>query len=111
LALDRALDEGEILLCESVLDELRKVLGRKHLRRYFDEADVRLFLDVLISYASWIQVHTKITACRDPKDDKFLSLAVSGGATHIVSGDSDLLILDPFREIRILGPSAFLELP
>ena len=111
LALDRALDEGEILLCVSILDELREVLSRKHLRRYFDEEDIRLFLDVLISDSHWIHVHTRIAACRDPKDDKFLSLAVSGGATHIVTGDSDLVVLDPFQGIRIISPRAFLELP
>ena len=29
-------------------------------------------------------------ACRDPKDDKFLELAVNGRADVIVSGDADL---------------------
>jgi hypothetical protein len=49
------------------------------------------------------------TACRDPKDDKFLSLAVSGLATHIVTGDADLLALHPFQGIQILTPGALLE--
>jgi len=66
-------------------------------------------LDALIEAACWIEVDTKISACRDPKDDQFLSLAVSGGATHIMTGDKDLLVLDPFRGIRILTPHDFLE--
>lgn len=51
----------------------------------------------------------EITACRDPKDDKFLELAVSGQATCIVSDDDDLLALDPFRGIRILSVDQFLD--
>jgi len=47
-------------------------------------------------------------ACRDPKDNKFLELAVAGEATHIVTGDSDLLVLNPFRDIAVLTPSEFL---
>jgi predicted nucleic acid-binding protein len=50
----------------------------------------------------------EITACRDAKDDKFLSLAVSGSASHIVSGDRDLLLLHPLRGIAIVTPQAFL---
>lgn len=50
-----------------------------------------------------------IRMCRDSKDDKFLELAVSGRAHCIVSGDSDLLILNPFRGIVILTAAEFLE--
>ena len=70
---------------------------------------MRRFLAVLTREAQWIDVDMQITACRDPKDDKFLSLAVSGEATHIVTGDADLLVLHPFRGIRIVTPSTFLE--
>jgi len=52
----------------------------------------------------WLQ----ITACRDPKDNKFLELAIAGNATHIVSGDNDLLELSPFEQIQIVTPEAFL---
>ncbi len=47
--------------------------------------------------------------CRDPDDDKFLELALSGDADVIVSGDDDLLVLHPFRGIPILSCDAFLE--
>jgi predicted nucleic acid-binding protein len=51
-----------------------------------------------------------IRACRDPKDDKFLELAVHGRADLIVTGDQDLHTLNPFRGIAILTPNAFLGL-
>lgn len=56
------------------------------------------------------EVSEHITACRDPKDDMFLELAVSANADFIVTGDKDLLALDPFRGVRILPPAEFARL-
>jgi putative PIN family toxin of toxin-antitoxin system len=109
-ALNLALRKAEILLSFAALAELYEVLSRKQFRRYVDEEDVRSFLAALTREAQWVDVDVRITACRDPKDDKFLELAVSGHATHIVSGDSDLLALNPFQGIQILPPHSFLEL-
>lgn len=50
-----------------------------------------------------------VTNCRDPKDNKFLELAVSGNATWIVSGDKDLLSLHPYRGIPIITLQTFLD--
>lgn len=108
-ALDLAIRDGDILLSFAVLAELGEVLSRNRFRRYIDEEDVRRFLASLTRASLWVEVDVAITASRDPKDDKFLSLAVCGAATHIITGDSDLLALDPFRGIRILQPQTFLE--
>jgi uncharacterized protein len=51
----------------------------------------------------------RIVACRDPTDDKFLELAVNGRADFIVSGDTDLLALNPFRNIPIVSPAVFVQ--
>ena len=51
----------------------------------------------------------RIAVCRDPKDDKFLEVAVAGEADVIVSGDQDLLVLHPFGGIPIIPPVAFLR--
>ena len=59
--------------------------------------------------AELVDITERIAACRDPKDDKFLELAVSGKADLIVSGDGDLLDLNPFREIPILTPAGFVQ--
>jgi uncharacterized protein len=49
-----------------------------------------------------------VRACRDPKDDKFLELAVNGAAQLIITGDADLPALHPFRGIDILAPAHYL---
>lgn len=108
-ALNRAITQGPLLLSFATLAELYEVLSRKQFRRYVDDGDIRSFLAALTREAEWIDVDTRITACRDPKDDKFLELAVSGRATHIISGDADLLAVNPFRGIVILSPRFFLE--
>ena len=46
-------------------------------------------------------------ACRDPDDDGVLATALHGQCTCLITGDKDLLVLDPFRDIRILAPNAF----
>ena len=109
-ALNRALREGKVLVSFAALSELHEVLSRKRFRRYVDEEDVRSFLAALAREAEWVDVKLQIQACRDPKDDKFLELAVSGQGTHIVTGDTDLLALNPFRGIEILPPHRFLEI-
>jgi uncharacterized protein len=109
-ALATAVRTGKILLSFAALAELYEVLNRKRFRRYVDEEDIRSFLAALTREAEWVDVKVKIKACRDPKDDKFLELAVSGEGTHIVTGDADLLALNPFQGIEILPPHRFLQL-
>ena len=67
------------------------------------------WLRKLMSTAELVTVTERIAACRDPTDDKFLELAVSGRADVIVSGDDDLLALSPFRGIPVVTPAAFVQ--
>jgi predicted nucleic acid-binding protein len=53
----------------------------------------------------------QVRACRDPKDDMLLELAVSGDAHLVVTGDADLLEMSVFRGVRILTPAAYLRSP
>ena len=94
----------------ATLEELSEVLARPRLRKYTDEEDARRFLAAITLEAEWVETTTGLKASRDPKDDKFLELAVSGNATHLVTGDKDLLVLHPFRGIQIVTPDAFLNL-
>ncbi len=104
-----ALDEGEVLVSADVIKELNDVLGREKFERYVSEEERTRFLRSLLREASLIEPEEEIQACRDPKDDKYLELAVSGGADYIVSGDDDMLALNPFRGIPILTPDEFLS--
>jgi putative PIN family toxin of toxin-antitoxin system len=87
--------------------ELNDVLRRPRFDPYVHEDERLEFLAVLVRDAEVVEVTEIVTDCRDPKDNKFLQLALDGGATHIVSGDEDLLVLHPFRSIPILTPRGF----
>jgi putative PIN family toxin of toxin-antitoxin system len=67
------------------------------------------FEELLHREAVFTEVNEIVNASRDSEDDKFLELAVAGKANVVVSGDKDLLVLDPFRSIRIVRPRAFVE--
>jgi putative PIN family toxin of toxin-antitoxin system len=89
----------------ALLDELREVLTRKFRQR---DADVRAAVGL---FAETFTLVTPLVldppACRDPDDDLVLATAVSGRCSAVITGDQDLLVLDPFQQIRILVPSAF----
>jgi len=108
-AFDKALDEGEVLVSVETIDELNRVLGREDFARYITEEERMEFLAVFLREARLVEATVHVGECRDPSDNKFLELAVSGEAQCIVSGDKDLLVLHPFRTISIVTPRDFLD--
>ena len=107
-ALDRALDIGKILVSDSIITELGSVLARDRFDRYITQVERLAFLDALLLESEMVDVTESIRACPDPDDDRILELAVSGRADCIVTGDSDLLLMTPFRGVEILTPAGFL---
>jgi len=106
----KAEKESEILVSEAVLAELAVVFRNPKFDKYIDRADREQTLRHIESISTLIDIVTPIRACRDPRDDKFLEVAVHGQADLIVSGDRDVLDLDPFRGIAIVAPAAYLDL-
>lgn len=93
-----------VLYPAAVLDELIDVLGRKKIRRYVSPQSALDLVARFTARAELVEITETIKASRDPDDDKFLELAVAGKADMIVTGDTDLLDLHPFRDIAILSP-------
>jgi uncharacterized protein len=102
--------QGVILFSSSTLSELENVLWRKKFDPYISHEKRKQFLFSFILYSTPVEINETITECRDPKDNKFLELAVCGKADFIISGDKDLLVLSPFRNIQILTPHNFINL-
>lgn len=109
-ALSLALDLGTLLLSEALIEELQAVLSRPRFDRYATRAEREEFLRDLVREAPTIAITQQIQACRDPDDDKILELAVNGEAHYIVTGDDDLLVMNPFRGIDIVTPAEFLAI-
>lgn len=108
-ALRYALANGEVLLSLDLLEELNEVLGRKRFNRYVTSEEREKFLEALVERAVLVELTEKMQECRDPKDDKVLELALSGEAQYIVSGDKDLLVLHPFRNVVVITADEFLK--
>ena len=108
-AFRKARQLGEILSSVPTAEELNDVLNRNKFNRYITSEDRERFLAAFLRVAIVVEISEAVAACRDPKDDKFLELAVCGQATCIVTGDDDLLALNPFRRIPILSAERFLE--
>jgi uncharacterized protein len=103
------LQHGEILLSLALLEELSDVLGREKFNRFVTSDERDEFLATFVDQAILVEVIESVQACRDPKDDKVLELAVNGQAEYIVSGDKDLLVLHPFRGVKIITAEEFLR--
>jgi len=108
-AVDRAFNEATILLSEATLEELADVLGRRKFDPYISQEERRTFIRLIGSAAKIIPIHRHFQVCRDAKDDKFLDLAVNGDARLIITGDKDLLALNPFHGVAIITPAAYLQ--
>ena len=100
---------GRLLVSDDTVEELRRVLMRTKFDRYVRSDERARFLGRVLDDAMLVEIIESIDDCRDPNDNKFLELAVSGDATHLVTGDDDLLVLHPFRGVAIVTPQAFLD--
>ena len=111
-AFSKALTEGTILASISLVEELRDVLARPRFDAYVSYPERIAFLQAFVAETELVTVNEAIQVCRDPKDDRVLEAAVNGQAEFIVTGDSDLLVHNPFRGIAILPQlSSLISLP
>ncbi|MEQ1747276.1 MAG: putative toxin-antitoxin system toxin component, PIN family [Saprospiraceae bacterium] len=108
-AFDRARSDCDLVVSEACLAEVRRVFYQEKFARYFSREEADLFLEVFGEAAILVEPTEQIRACQDPNDDKYLEAAVAAKADAIVSGDPDLLALNPFRGIHILSPRDFLS--
>lgn len=107
-ALLRAEETDLFALSVEVDTEIAEVLGRPRFAKVVTVARRTRILDILRGDAVWFSPTERVADCRDAKDNKYLELALAAGAATIVSGDADLLVLAPWRGVRILKPAAYL---
>lgn len=99
---------GGLLKSLATEQQLVEVVARPYFNSLIDP-DTRAWLRKLMGEAELVTITERVVACRDPTDDKFLELAVNGHADLIVTGDNDLLALNPFRDIPIVTPAVFVQ--
>ncbi len=109
LALKNGFRKGVIVVSTETLEELSRVVFDEKFDKYAPAAMRQGFLERYETDCELIEVTEEVSFCRDPDDDKFLSLAKTAKATAIISGDKDLLVLNPFNDIPIITPDEFLK--
>jgi putative PIN family toxin of toxin-antitoxin system len=82
--------------------ELSDVSTRFNFRKYFTEVQADELVNLLYASAEFVDIRERVRACRDENDDFLLDIAVNGRADIFITGDNDLLVLNPFRVIDIV---------
>lgn len=111
LAIDKAIALGRIAMSLETLDEFSSVIFRKKFDRYFEDIQERFeLLEHIGEHILFVTPTETIQACRDPKDNMFLELAGASNASVLITGDPDLLVMHPFRNIPIVNATDFLSM-
>jgi len=101
--------EARLLFSEATMYELADVLSRKKFDSYITLENRKNFLQRLGQIGEFVPIIQLVRECRDPKDDKFLELALNARADVIITGDADLLRMHPWRETAIVTPAKDLK--
>ncbi len=115
-AVSKAFSKGEVYLSPGVAAEIGETIVR--LSPKLGEEKTKILLSLWSRFQSLCRMEEpprQVSVCRDPKDDAYLSLCASIGADYLITGDKDLLAVDPAREpalpgdLKILTPREYLE--
>ena len=98
------------MVSDATIEELSDVLSREKFDRYVSVNDREHYLRHLLQVTTLVSVISEVTDCRDPSDNRFLALALDSESDVIVSGDADVLSLNPWRGIQVVSPAEFLGL-
>ncbi|MBS4025284.1 MAG: putative toxin-antitoxin system toxin component, PIN family [Clostridia bacterium] len=101
---------NEYILIMSVIQlaEVKEVLLRPKFKKYISVGEINELIDLLTLKVNTPAIYDKITDCRDKKDNMILEVAVYGNAQYIITGDEDLLVLHPYKWIKIVKLTNFL---
>lgn len=99
---------GALVFSDESYEELRSRLARPKFDRYVSTEARERFIVQLQAASEWVAISGAVLGCRDPDDDKLLETALAGDADCLVTGDKDLLVMSPYRNLPILEPRAFL---
>jgi len=102
-------DSIELVFCDEQLQEFIEVVRRPKFRKTISDEDIKSLLGVIAQKAIFVDLHSNIKMSRDIKDDFLLSLAKDSKATHLLTGDKDLLILKRIGTTSIQTYSSYIS--
>jgi putative PIN family toxin of toxin-antitoxin system len=105
----RYISDGSIVIVisEQLITEIKTVTSREKLKKYFPKESVKELIELLETIAIKFESKPTHFISRDPKDNFLLDLIDFSKADFLVTGDKDLLELNPFKTAQILTPTEF----
>lgn len=108
---DTLVEFDELVVSNELIKEIRaKFQGgrvKKLLKNQYNEFEVENYLEEFFAITKLVGTHSNYQICRDPKDNMILNLAKDSNCDIVVTGDKDLLVLNPFTSIKIISPADF----
>ncbi len=92
----------EVVMSDEQLEEITTVLRRPKFFKHFSSEDIEEFVSLIYKTSVIVDIHHAIKDCRDEKDNFILETAIRGRVDYIVTGDKDLLVLNPYRGKKII---------
>ena len=99
-----------MLFSNELLDEFITVAKRPKFKKYFNNPTLTTLNSLIDKYAEFVTVKSKLTICRDEKDNFLLSLAKEGNADYLITGDKDLLSIKKLGQTKIITITEYLAL-
>jgi len=103
-------NHATLLFSQELLEEFIEVANRPKFKKYFSENDIKHLLANINDKAEFIKIKSIINVCRDPKDNFLLSIAKDGNASHLITGDRDLLVLKKIGKTEIITIAEYLSI-
>jgi putative PIN family toxin of toxin-antitoxin system len=115
-AVSKAFSTGEVFLSPAVIEEIDGTIRRLSSKMGEEKTAYLLTLwKRFQSHCVTLAPKGKTAICRDPKDDAYLHLCIAAKADFLVTGDKDLLAVDPRSvavlpdALKIVTPRQFLD--
>lgn len=99
-----------LLFSEELLEEFIEVTQRPKFKKYFSRQDIKNLIAKINAKAEFIPIRSHVALCRDPKDNFLLALAKDGKASHLITGDKDLLVLKKIGKTEIVTITNYLSI-
>lgn len=95
---------------QETLTEFEDVLKRPKFDKFLSKEKRSNFINEIFELSVFYEVNQKVDICRDPKDNKFLDVAIASYADYLITGDDDLLVLERIGNTSIITPRKFIDI-
>lgn len=101
---------GMFSFSQETLTEFEDVLKRPKFDKFLSKEKRSSFINQIFELSVFYEVNQKVDICRDPKDNKFLDVAIASYADYLITGDDDLLVLERIGNTSIITPRKFIDI-